>query len=115
MWQFAFSYVVHIAQVEDLPQPFNAISYLMVARYAVQATVVNEFSCTTKAWMGEVEVHLPTQLVKSMLLFQPWLNHTSRPKCQTPCHHILAVAPVSGLPAGCLQSAGVAKCIGRPV
>eukprot|EP00913_Durusdinium_trenchii_P035931 g33620.t1 len=35
-------------KVEDLPQPFNAISYLMVARYAVQATVVNEFSCTTK-------------------------------------------------------------------
>ena len=25
-------------QVEDLPQPFNALSYLMVARYAVQAT-----------------------------------------------------------------------------
>lgn len=29
-------------QVDDLPLPFNALSYLMVARYAVQATVVNE-------------------------------------------------------------------------
>lgn len=35
-------------KVEDLPQPFNALSYLMVARYAVQATVVNEFSCSEK-------------------------------------------------------------------
>ena len=32
-------------KIEDLYQPFNAISYLMVARYAVQATVVNEFTC----------------------------------------------------------------------
>ena len=31
-----------------MPQPFKAISYLMVARYAVQATVVNEFSCSVK-------------------------------------------------------------------
>jgi len=36
-------------KVEDLPQPFNALSYLMVARYAVQATVVNEFTCETKS------------------------------------------------------------------
>jgi len=35
-------------KVEDLVQPFNALSYLMVARYAVQATVVNEFECTEK-------------------------------------------------------------------
>ncbi|CAK9025730.1 Protein white [Durusdinium trenchii] len=35
-------------KVDDLPQPFKAISYLMVARYAVQATVVNEFSCSVK-------------------------------------------------------------------
>lgn len=28
--------------MDDLPLPFNALSYLMVARYAVQATVVNE-------------------------------------------------------------------------
>lgn len=34
--------------MDDLPQPFKAISYLMVARYAVQATVVNEFSCSVK-------------------------------------------------------------------
>lgn len=32
-------------KIEDLSQPFNAISYVMVARYAVQATVVNEFTC----------------------------------------------------------------------
>ena len=32
-------------KIEDLYQPFNALSYLMVARYAVQATVVNEFTC----------------------------------------------------------------------
>ncbi|CAE7757565.1 W [Symbiodinium sp. CCMP2456] len=36
-------------KVEDLPQPFNALSYLMVARYAVQATVVNEFTCAPKS------------------------------------------------------------------
>lgn len=35
-------------KIEDLYQPFNAISYLMVARYAVQATVVNEFTCSEK-------------------------------------------------------------------
>ncbi|CAE7484327.1 W [Symbiodinium natans] len=35
-------------KVEDLVQPFNALSYLMVARYAVQATVTNEFSCSAK-------------------------------------------------------------------
>ena len=28
--------------MDNLPLPFNALSYLMVARYAVQATVVNE-------------------------------------------------------------------------
>ena len=32
-------------KIEDLTQPWNAISYVMVARYAVQATVVNEFTC----------------------------------------------------------------------
>ncbi|CAE7280654.1 W [Symbiodinium sp. CCMP2592] len=37
-------------KVEDLPQPFNALSYLMVARYAVQATVVNEFTCEPKSF-----------------------------------------------------------------
>jgi len=37
-------------KVEDLPQPFSALSYLMVARYAVQATVVNEFTCETKSF-----------------------------------------------------------------
>ncbi|CAJ1353819.1 unnamed protein product [Effrenium voratum] len=35
-------------KVEDLPQPFNALSYVMVARYAVQATVTNEFNCIPK-------------------------------------------------------------------
>jgi len=35
-------------KIEDLYQPFNALSYLMVARYAVQATVVNEFTCSEK-------------------------------------------------------------------
>ena len=35
-------------KVDDLPLPFNALSYLMVARYAVQATVVNEFTCSSK-------------------------------------------------------------------
>jgi len=36
-------------KIEDLTQPWNAISYVMVARYAVQATVVNEFTCSEKA------------------------------------------------------------------
>ncbi|CAJ1330477.1 unnamed protein product [Effrenium voratum] len=31
--------------VDQLPQPFNAMSYVMVARYALQAIVRNEFSC----------------------------------------------------------------------
>ncbi|CAE7231514.1 W [Symbiodinium pilosum] len=35
-------------KVDDLVQPFNALSYVMVARYAVQATVTNEFACTAK-------------------------------------------------------------------
>lgn len=35
-------------KIEDFYQPFNALSYLMVARYAVQATVVNEFTCSEK-------------------------------------------------------------------
>jgi len=35
-------------KVEDLPQPFGTLSYLMVARYAVQATVNNEFTCSAK-------------------------------------------------------------------
>ena len=35
-------------KVDDLVQPFNAFSYVMVARYAVQATVTNEFTCAAK-------------------------------------------------------------------
>ncbi|CAJ1354662.1 unnamed protein product [Effrenium voratum] len=35
-------------KVKDLPQPFNALSYVMVARYAVQATMINEFNCAEK-------------------------------------------------------------------
>ncbi|CAJ1455733.1 unnamed protein product [Effrenium voratum] len=35
-------------KTEDLPQPFGWLSYLMLARYAVQATVANEFACTEK-------------------------------------------------------------------
>eukprot|EP00930_Biecheleria_cincta_P084236 TRINITY_DN7372_c0_g2_i1.p1 TRINITY_DN7372_c0_g2~~TRINITY_DN7372_c0_g2_i1.p1 ORF type:complete len:654 (-),score=121.17 TRINITY_DN7372_c0_g2_i1:629-2590(-) len=36
-------------KVEDMPQPFNALSHLMVARYAVQAFATNEFTCDTNA------------------------------------------------------------------
>lgn len=36
-------------KVADLPQPFNAISHVVLARYAVQATITNEFTCETKA------------------------------------------------------------------
>eukprot|EP00931_Biecheleriopsis_adriatica_P049263 TRINITY_DN28495_c0_g1_i1.p1 TRINITY_DN28495_c0_g1~~TRINITY_DN28495_c0_g1_i1.p1 ORF type:complete len:657 (+),score=116.01 TRINITY_DN28495_c0_g1_i1:71-1972(+) len=35
--------------VDKLPQPFNALSHLMVARYAVQATITNEFTCNTSS------------------------------------------------------------------
>ena len=64
------------AQVEDLPQPFNALSYLMVARYAVQATVVNEClgsallsweaSVVTKGWFRQ---QLIATLLSSFLRF----------------------------------------------
>lgn len=33
-------------------QPFNGLSYLMVARYAYQAAVVNEFTCAPKDLVG---------------------------------------------------------------
>jgi len=32
-------------KIENLPQPFHALSYVMVARYAIQALVNNEFAC----------------------------------------------------------------------
>jgi len=56
-------------KVEDLPQPFNALSYLMVARYAVQATVVNEFNC----------------IVKDDCLPQVWRNSSADLCDQSPC------------------------------
>lgn len=56
-------------KVEDLPQPFNALSYLMVARYAVQATVVNEFNC----------------VVKDDCLPQVWRNSSADLCDQSPC------------------------------
>lgn len=34
-------------KVENLPQPFNALSYLALLKYGLQALVTNEFSCPT--------------------------------------------------------------------
>ena len=81
--------IIPLLQVEDLPQPFNALSYLMVARYAVQATVVNELL----GFRGGVRNKLPPQLQPTPAMALIWDTICSRSKVQLRCEGWL---PASG-------------------